>query len=552
MLNEPVVGEQFFGRTEVLSLLQKRIDALKDGYRQNIALTGQSLTGKSSILHNLLYNLKDEKIIPVYIEVLEEPFANFSRKFMGSLLYNFLKGIGQPVKEDLEFLINEARQYTPNTAAAIEKIIDPSRKISREEAYSELFDLTSFIKEETHKSCIIIFDEFHNLAALGLKNPFSTFGKKIMVQKDTMYVVTSSKVSSVKKILSEKLSLLFGNFESIELCGFDLNSARDFLDKRLKSIRVPEEYKEFLVSFTDANPFYLDVMSFRLKQLADRFAFKRITEETLIQAFQDVFFDFKGTVNQYLSNYIETVLSKKKGFESYYAILLALASGKNRLADIANFVRKRRADVAGYLSSLTELDIVIKTGPFYVLSDHMLGFWLKNVYQKKRSSIISYMPERARDFRERMREVINDFLAESKKDLVEKVKDILRLFGNETAEIGHKKYALPALTDVRLDEFPRGRQHIKAAAKDKTWIVYIKDGELKDIDVIEFSEQCKALKTPSLRKVIVAPSGAEINANLLAMEEKIWVWGLDTLNFLMSVYGKPKITTFFLRTRKKP
>ena len=110
MLNEPVVGEQFFGRAQVLSAIQKRIDALKDGYRQNIALTGQGLSGKSSILHHLLFNLKDERIIPVYIEVVEEPFANFSRKFIGSLLYNFLKGIGQPVKEDIAFLVNQKRR----------------------------------------------------------------------------------------------------------------------------------------------------------------------------------------------------------------------------------------------------------------------------------------------------------------------------------------------------------------------------------------------------------------------------------------------------------
>ena len=59
--------------------MQKRIGALKDGYRQNIALTGQSLSGKSSILHHLLFNLKEERIIPVYIEIVEEPFFNFIR-----------------------------------------------------------------------------------------------------------------------------------------------------------------------------------------------------------------------------------------------------------------------------------------------------------------------------------------------------------------------------------------------------------------------------------------------------------------------------------------
>ena len=50
MFSEPVVGDRFFGREEVLDLFNKRVAALKDGYRQNIALTGQSLSGKSSII----------------------------------------------------------------------------------------------------------------------------------------------------------------------------------------------------------------------------------------------------------------------------------------------------------------------------------------------------------------------------------------------------------------------------------------------------------------------------------------------------------------------
>ena len=48
MLSEPVIGEYFFGRDEALGLLEKRVNALTEGYRQNVALTGQNLAGKSS------------------------------------------------------------------------------------------------------------------------------------------------------------------------------------------------------------------------------------------------------------------------------------------------------------------------------------------------------------------------------------------------------------------------------------------------------------------------------------------------------------------------
>ncbi len=551
MLNEPVSAEQFFGRKDILSVVEKRVNALKDGYRQNIALTGQSLSGKSSIIHHLLYNLKDEKIIAVYIELIEEGFDKFSHKFIGSLLYNFLKGIGQPVKEDLEFLISEAKKYIPHTVSAIDRIRDPLQKMTREQAYSELFNLTSFIKEETHKSCIIIFDEFHNLGALGLKNPFAIFGKKIMVQKDTMYIVTSSRVSSVKKILSEKLSLLFGNFEAIEVSGFDLKTAQSFLEERLKSIRVPDEYKEFLISFTDSNPFYLDVVSQRLKQLGERFTFKRISEETLIQAFHECFFDFKGTVNQYLSNYLETVFDKKKGYEKHLPYLTALSENLKKLPEIAGFVKKKPREAARFLNELAEMDIVTKTGTFYLLSDRMLGFWLKHVYQKKRSSIISYMPERAKDFKELMRTTLNEYTAESKKDLSQKVQEILKSFNNDSVQIEYKSYTLSRLADVKMEEFENKRPFLKGAAKGKPWVVYIKEGLLQDIDIIEFTDQVKALKEPVARKIIVAPFGVDANASLLAKDEKIWIWDMEALNLFMSIYDKPRLVKIQIKGKKK-
>src|SRR3989338_1136627 len=97
VFSEPAVGEAFFGREEVLELLNKRVTALKDGYRQNVALTGQSLSGKSSILYHFLYTLKEQALIPVYVEVVREGFESFANKFIATLIYNALTKMGEPV-----------------------------------------------------------------------------------------------------------------------------------------------------------------------------------------------------------------------------------------------------------------------------------------------------------------------------------------------------------------------------------------------------------------------------------------------------------------------
>src|SRR3989338_8697432 len=110
MLLDPVVGDRFFGRGGVLALLEKRVSALKSGYRQNVAITGHRLTGKSSVLNHFLFTFKDSEILPIYIEALDESFKQFAVKFIGTLLYNFLKYSQREALDNLEYLIRECEK----------------------------------------------------------------------------------------------------------------------------------------------------------------------------------------------------------------------------------------------------------------------------------------------------------------------------------------------------------------------------------------------------------------------------------------------------------
>jgi len=535
MLNEPVVGEDFFGRTEALNLIRKRVEALKEGYRQNIALTGQNLSGKSSILHHFLYNFCDTQILPIYVEITDEPFTYFCRRFIGSLLYNFLKAKNLQPKEDLSLLIEEGRNYIPNTVRDILDIQDLIKRKDFDQAYSQLFNLTNTVKEETGKSCVIIFDEFHNLANLNVKYPFKNFGRKIMVQKDTMYIVTSSQVTTVKKILNEKLSLLFGNFEVVNVDGFTAKNASYFLDKRFKYIRVPKEYKNFIISLTEGNPFYLDIISQAVKDIVTHLTFKRVTKDVLIEALKNSIFNSKGAVFLYLNSTLEEARLSKKMPEPYISILLAVAGGSFRLKEIARVVKKRTGDVSKDLSDLVEMNILYKNGSLYRFVDRMFSFWLKFVYEKKRSAIISYLPDRIEIFKKEMGELIDSFLTEETKEIVERVAHLFGLFNNETIYIENIEHRLSLFSSVDIKTFDNGDPYILSKTKNKYWIAAVSPGELRDIGVIEFIEKCKSLKIKLHRKVLVAFSGIEMNARLLAKEEKIWIWDTEDLNNLMAL-----------------
>ena len=64
MFSDPVAGSEFFAREQILDTLRKRVEAFKNGYRQNVALIGHQHLGKTSVLHQFLYGFREPSILP--------------------------------------------------------------------------------------------------------------------------------------------------------------------------------------------------------------------------------------------------------------------------------------------------------------------------------------------------------------------------------------------------------------------------------------------------------------------------------------------------------
>ncbi|MDD5449273.1 MAG: ATP-binding protein [Candidatus Omnitrophica bacterium] len=537
-INAPRV---FVGRADILDTLNKRVESLKSGYRQNVALTGQKLCGKTYILQNFLSNLKSGSVIPVYIEVLTEPFEAFSKKFIGTILLNFLKGRNEEIKEDLDFLISKAEAFIPKTTASIKEILRLLEKGDHQEVYSGLFNLTSYIKEETGKSCIIIFDEFHNLSFFNLKNPFAVFGKKIMVQKDTMYVVTSSQVSSIKRILKERLDLLFGNFEIIEVRDFDCAVSKNFLERRLEAIRMQEELKDFLVSFTDGRPFYLDIISSELNNCSAQLQFKWAGPGVISEAFNNLLFDSKGAINQYFQNLVGAF--PQSTLNDYLDILSAVAEGNNKLGGIRQNFRGKKADLPARIEKLIEENFLAKNGCVFYFNDKVFEFWLRYVYNKKRYSLLSDFQERAAMFKKDVEAMVAFFLAENKKDTGARIKELVSSFNNEIIKLGEKNLKFPRFSRIEIKNSENEGEILIEAVYDtkKQWAWQFSPQPVDEAVMTKVIDRFKAIEPAPQRKILILSSAIDTNATLIAKENKVWVWGKEDLNFIFSLYNKFKM-----------
>ena len=215
----------FFDRKNILAILKKRVIDLKDGYRQNVALLGPQYIGKTSILRKFISDLDDPELITIYLDLDQKDFKHIFFNFAGSILYNFAKSKQLVVHDDLSLLMETTKKEIPQTIDVIRRIQSNIEKKRFTESYRQLISLPEVFSLESKMFCLIILDEFHNLEDLSIADVFQELGKRIMTQKRCLYLMASSMQNIAQKILSEKLSLLFGHFEIIDIRPFDLKTS---------------------------------------------------------------------------------------------------------------------------------------------------------------------------------------------------------------------------------------------------------------------------------------------------------------------------------------
>ncbi len=540
MFSEPVVGERFFGRKEVLDLLEKRVSALKDGYRQNVALTGQSLSGKSSIILHFLHSVKQDGLVPIYVEVVREPFRAFANKFIATILYNALQKMGKPSEVDIPRLLDLAQSVLPKTCQAVKQAMSQIEKQESDDAYMSLLGLTSILKEEAGFSCVVILDEFDNLEHLGIKNPFQGFGKVIMVQKDTMYIVSSSRNEAIKKIISEKLSLLFGNFEVLKISNFDIKASSEFIDMKFAGFEVPKELKKFLIMLTDGNPFYLSRLLAAAKAKAIGKVEGRIDESVITDAILDLVYHANGAIHQYLFNYILSLIDTKYR-DGHTKIMIMIAQGNNTQSGIARFTRTKHGEVSKSLARLVELGLLSKNGIFYAIEDAMLAFWLKAVYQRRKELLVDGTFDRMELFRKDIGVIISDFIREGEKSASQRISELFNLFDNELVSIESRNMRLPHFTKVELKTVDGLNSLVGASFRGNFWIAQVYTRPVNENDIIGYLKNVKLSGCKVTHKIVVAMSGMDENAKLLAKELKISIWDGHTVNELFTFYGMKRM-----------
>ena len=525
-------------RSDILELLQKRVSAFKNKYRQNIAIMGHQALGKTSLIFDLLKITKDGKIIPIYLSVKTKSFEGFVRHFIGILLYQYLLLEKGEIQDSFDFLLSKCKETAPKTAKAITHInkllTDES---DYDEIYSLLLDLPHVLYDETKKPILLIFDEFQNLEDFKLSNPFLELSNKIMMQKNTMYIVVSSSIHSSLNILSKKLSLLFGNFEIINVHPLDNDIAGQFIENKLDKIKIDFLLKNFIINFSGGYPFYLSVICDQIKRVCLENAQDSVTENELLHSLAELMNYDHGVINQYFNHKYHSILHINHK-NLYPQILLAIANGTKKTSQIGKLLNKKSPELNKYLTALTQKDIISKRGVFNEINDPLFIYWLRFIFAKQENWFHSDQDESELKFEAEIRNLIKIFSEESGKKVQQRLKELFELFENDIVELDRKRFMLTHFDQIDIHD-NNGACLVDARRLKKSWICCIEQNFVDEAKIGYFLEKTK--RKDLIKKILITLNGIDANARLKALDAKVWIWDQNILNQLLTLFEKPRL-----------
>jgi len=538
------MSHSLLDRKAIFDLLKKRFLGFKDGYRQNIALLGRRYIGKTTIVQHFLAELDDCDVIEVYVDLTAKDFPYLFSKYIGGLLYNFSVKENLPLYDDFNLLLEGTKKHLPLTHKIIAKIQSDIKHGRWSEAHRSLISLPETFTTETNKFCLIVFDEFQNLEALTIPSAFQELGKNIMTQKRCLYIMTSSFLAEAQRILSEKLSLLFGNFEIVFVDSFDGQESQAFIHQVLGDIKIGDGLRDFLVDFTGGQPLYLNLILQELKYLTAVHQQIEIYVPLLIRAIENIIFNPWGVLSRHFEDMVER-MTMNKGLSGLASLLGILASGKKRQGELTKALNLRPKIITQLLSRLIEEGVVVKNGNFFYLHDKLFKYWAKYVFHRRLKAIDPSFTKQREAFMEELNHSIDSFKINLQKDLSSRLVELLYCFDNESLLMNGRKYKLPVFSKIEAirlsDKEGVVGQVIQATALEGPWFVIFKD-QIGEGDVNIFLGELKKHGFKPLGYIVISPRALDENARIRALQERMWIWHEQELNTLSRFYDQP----FFL------
>ena len=533
-----------FDRSDLLTLLGKRVEGFRSGYRQNLALIGPAGIGKSTIVREFILREAGpgSLLLPLCLEVgPEENGPEWISRFARTVLYAVLeisKADSFPSRPS--DLVEACGSLVPRTAALAKRVLSLSEAGRMDEAYDPLWELPHLLNRETGHRVLLVVEEFHRLRGLPVKEPFRPLGRKIMVQPTTLYIVTSSEPAAAHAILREGLALLFGKFESIEVPPLSAPASR----KAIRSVSaggMADPFAEYLLmDLAQGSPARLNL----LLEASRKVCAEQEPLHFLLELLESLFLDPDSLLRGEFEKRLRLLPARRNRALCVQA-LDGVVSGLHRVPQIAAYVEKPAAQVSRALKILEEGSLTVKEGPFYRIPERLFHAWLATAYPVLQGVALMGPLQAKLHFRRTARDWIEKMKEAAERPMEDQLRELLLLWRDELVELDGKKTLLPRFR--QLEQVPGPADQVSLLArpmkrlKGGWWIIPWK-GSLDEAQARQMVQQMRSFgQLREYKKLLIGASPAEVNARLVLQEAKVRFWDLAVLNRLLDLYGMSRL-----------
>jgi len=237
--------------------------------------------------------------------------------------------------------------------------------------------LKALFDASKEKSMIVAIDEFQRFLDIEPSVIFELQKEWDAHKGRILLVIAGSSIGMIRKIFIEEKAPLFKRAHNIlTISPFDFTTIRQILaDSGINGI---EEQAKIYATFGGTPMYYMLINDYKLKDTASSI------DHLLLRELAP------------LKNEIQDILTEEFGRDvpSYYAIMTAIAIGKNTAKEICDYAGLKETSLAPYMENLSKiLDVIAKEVPVteekpekskkgrYILKDNFFRFWFRYIYR---------------------------------------------------------------------------------------------------------------------------------------------------------------------------
>ncbi len=525
-------------RDQIELRLIKRVEDFERGYRQNVAILGRAGVGKTKLISKVFDHVRSrETLLPVLISIGDIAAPHLFSYWIRCLLVSALHA----PEASLESLLESSESVIPKTCKAARHILKLNKQGSAALAVRELFALSGQLAEETGRKVVFFLDELLALEKFAAHDVYSIFGNRLMMEKEALFIVTSSDPRRARKIFSEKLALLFSNFESLDVQPLGFREMNVSIDSRVCGTYLSLPSRRFLFQMTDGEPRYLDallrvldesVCSDPRRQLGVAVLFEAVIREVL-EADGRIAMEFQKRI----SSFRRTIRERESLVEEAVSVL---GAGRLKLGALAAALGLKLLETKKLIARMEEEDWLISGGSSYALRDSLFRFWAAEYLAIACSGQLTDEKVRRSRWTRRLGQIYETCFESDSGKVTVRLESLLKLFRSETIILDGRKMASAHFQDIHCSNLTDGQWIVKAhTAKDNRYFLAAVQ-ELHEQDVENFWNASGGRKKPA-RRILVAAAGIEQNARLFAQQNRMEIWDLRFLNLVLDFYGLPKL-----------